>query len=129
LAASWARGDDLARNVPLNSVDPASVMAEVGYTPASARWGAQLVLTAVEARRDVDDTLIDLYETDGYLTLDLLAQVELGGGLRLNAGLFNFTDADYIEWADVRGRPAGDPLLPYYTRPGRNASISLRWQF
>ncbi|MCC7060733.1 MAG: TonB-dependent hemoglobin/transferrin/lactoferrin family receptor, partial [Burkholderiaceae bacterium] len=129
LVASWARGDDLARNVPLNSVDPASVMAEVGYAPASAAWSAQLVLTAVEARRDVDDTLLDLYQTHGYVTLDLLTQVDLGRGMRLNAGLFNLTDVDYIEWADVRGRPAGDPLIPYYTRPGRNASISLRWQF
>ena len=129
LAASWSRGDDLARDVPLNSVDPASVIAEVGYAPVSARWGAQLVLTAVEARHDVDDTLMDLYETDGYVTLDLLAQVDLGRGLRLNAGLFNLTDVDYIEWADVRGRPVDDPLIPYYTRPGRNVSVTLHWQF
>ncbi len=129
LAVSWARGDDLARDVPLNSVDPASVIAEVGYAPVSARWGAQLVLTAVEGRRDVDHTLMELYETDGYATFDLLAQVDLGRGLRLNAGLFNLTDVDYIDWADVRGRPVDDPLIPYYTRPGRNVSVTLHWQF
>jgi hypothetical protein len=27
----------------------------------------------------------------------------------------------------VRGRPEGDPLIPYYTRPGRNLSVTLRW--
>jgi hypothetical protein len=29
----------------------------------------------------------------------------------------------------VRGRIATDPLVPYYTRPGRNASVMLHWQF
>jgi hemoglobin/transferrin/lactoferrin receptor protein len=129
LAASWARGDDLVRDVPLNSVDPASVVAEVGYTARSGRWAGQLVVTAVEGKHDVNDTLVDVYETGGYVTLDLLAQVDFGQGLRLNAGLFNATDVAYIEWADVRGRPAGDALIPYYTRPGRNASVTLHWQF
>jgi hemoglobin/transferrin/lactoferrin receptor protein len=129
LAASWARGDDLVRDVPLNSVDPASVVAEVGYASRSGRWASQFVVTAVEGKHDVNDTVVDVYETEGYVTLDLLVQVDLGRGLRLNAGLFNATDVAYIEWADVRGRPAGDALIPYYTRPGRNASVTLHWQF
>jgi hemoglobin/transferrin/lactoferrin receptor protein len=77
----------------------------------------------------VDDSRAELYETDGYVTLDLLAHYDFRPGLRLNAGLFNLTDAEYIEWADARGRPASDPLVPYYTRPGRNASITLHWTF
>lgn len=128
-AASWARGDDRVRDEPLNSVDPASVVAELGYAPTSGRWGGQLVVTAVEAKRDVNDSLVDVYRTEGYVVLDLLAQFELGGGLRLNAGVFNVTDVEYIEWADVRGRSADDPLVAYYTRPGRNLSLALHWQF
>jgi len=38
------------------------------------------------------------------------------------------TDAEYIEWSDVRGRVVGDPLIPYYTRPGRNVSVTLHWR-
>jgi hypothetical protein len=30
---------------------------------------------------------------------------------------------------DVRGRAANDPLVPYYTRAGRNASVTLHWVF
>ncbi len=127
LSLAWARGDDRVRDVPLNSVDPASAVAEIGFSPVSGRWGAQLVATVVAPKRDVNDTIVDTYQTDGYQTLDLLAQVDLGRGLSLKAGIFNLTDADYIEWADVRGRPAGDPLLPYYTRPGRNVSLTLHW--
>jgi hemoglobin/transferrin/lactoferrin receptor protein len=117
------------RDVPLNSVDPASAVLALRYDTQSGRWGGELVTTAVEAKRDVDDTRADLYETDGYVTLDLLAHLDLGRGIRVNAGFFNLTDADYIEWADVRGRTAADPLVPYYTRPGRSASVTLHWRF
>jgi hemoglobin/transferrin/lactoferrin receptor protein len=129
LSAAWTRGDDLVRDEPLNSVDPASVVLALAYDAPTQRWGSRLVATAVEAKRDVDDSRADLYETDGYVTLDLLAHLDLGRGLRLNAGLFNLTDEEYIEWADVRGRVDGDPLIPYYTRPGRSASVTLHWRF
>ena len=129
LSVAWSRGDDLVRDQPLNSVDPPSAVLEVAYAAPSGRWGGQLVTTAVEAKRDVNEMVMDLYETDGYVTLDLLAQADLGRGLRLQAGAFNLTDAEYIEWADVRGRPAGDPLIPYYTRPGRSVSVTLHWSY
>jgi outer membrane receptor protein involved in Fe transport len=87
------------------------------------------VTTAAAAKTTVDDSRADLYETDGYVTVDLLVRCDLGGGLQLNAGVFNLTGAEYIEWADVRGRVEGDPLIPYYTRPGRNASVALHWRF
>ncbi len=129
LSAAWARGDDLDRDEPLNSVDPASAVLGLGYESASRRWGGELVTTAVAAKSAVDDSRADLYEPDGYVTLDLLARYDFGNGLRLNAALFNLADAEYIEWTDVRGRIAADPLLPYYTRPGRNASVTLHWRF
>jgi hemoglobin/transferrin/lactoferrin receptor protein len=128
LSAAWARGDDLDRDEPLNSVDPASAVLGLGYESASGRWGGELVTTAVAAKSAVDDSRADLYEPDGYATLDLLARYDFGNGLRLNAGVFNLTDAEFIEWADVRGRVATDALVPYYTRPGRNASVTLHWR-
>ncbi len=47
LSAAWARGDDLDRDEPLNSVDPASAVLGLGYESASGRWGGELVTTAV----------------------------------------------------------------------------------
>ena len=44
---------------------------------------------------------------------------------RVDAGVFNLGDASYYEWADVRGRPASDPLLELYRRPGRNWRLAL----
>lgn len=129
LAASWTKGDDLQRDVPLNSIEPPRAVLAVRYDAPSARWGTELALTAVEAQRRVDDSRADLYRTEGYATLDWLANLSVGPRLRLNLGLFNLTDTHYIEWADVRGRVAGDPLIPYYTRAGFNASASLRYAF
>ena len=129
LSAAYAAGENRVNGEPLNSVDPASGVLAVGYEAQSGRWGGALVTTAVAAKHAVDDSRADLYETDGYVTLDLLARCDFGRGVRLNAGVFNLTGAEYIEWADVRGRTIGDPLIPYYTRPGRNASVTVHWRF
>jgi hemoglobin/transferrin/lactoferrin receptor protein len=129
LAGSWLRGEDRTRDVPLNSIDPPRLVLGVRYDAPSARWGSELAATAMEAQRNVDRSRADLYRTDGYATLDWLANVSLSPRLRLNVGLFNLTDTRYIEWADVRGRVVGDPLIPYYTRAGFNASASLRYDF
>lgn len=129
LSAAYAASENGVNGEPLNSVDPASAVLAFGYEAQSGRWGGDLVTTAVAAKTAVDDSRADLYETDGYVTLDLLARYDFGNGVRLNAGVFNLTGAEYIEWADVRGRTTGDPLIPYYTRPGRNASVMLHWRF
>jgi hemoglobin/transferrin/lactoferrin receptor protein len=127
LSAAWARGEDRERDQPLNSVDPASAVLSLGYDTPVGRWGGELVTTWVADKNAVDDSRADLYRTDGYVTADLLVHYDFGDGLRLNLGLFNLADAEYMEWSDVRGRVVGDPLIPYYTRPGRNASLTLRW--
>ena len=129
LSAAWSRGTDLARHEPLNSVGPASLVAGLRFDAPSGRWGSELAATAVAARHDIDRSRADLYGTDGCVTLDWRFHAGLGRGLRLNAGVFNLNDQACIEWEDVRGRVVGDPLLPYYTRPGRNASLTLHWGF
>jgi hemoglobin/transferrin/lactoferrin receptor protein len=108
-------------------VDPASAVLSLSYEAPAGRWGGEIVTTWVADKDAVDDSRVDLYQTDGYVTADLLAYYDFGGGLRFNLGIFNLGDAEYIEWSDVRGRVAGDPLIPYYTRPGRNVSVTLRW--
>jgi hemoglobin/transferrin/lactoferrin receptor protein len=129
LAASWTRGDDLVRDKPLNSVDPPRLVAGLRYEAPSERWNSEIVVTAVEAQRDVDTSRADLYRTDGYATVDLLAEWRVSSRMRLNVGLFNLTDEAYIEWADVRGRTVDDVLVPYYTQPGFNAAATLHYDF
>ena len=129
VSGAWSRGEDLDRNQPINSVDPGSVLLSLAYDAPSGAWRGELVTTSVAAKREVDRSRVNLYRTDSFVTLDLLGQADLGHGLTLDAGLFNLTNQDYIEWADVRGRPVGDPLIPYYTQPGRNVSVTLHWRY
>ncbi len=129
LAASWTWGDDLVCDKPLNSIDAPRMVLGLRYDAPSQRWGTELAITAVEAQRDVDTSTVDLYRTDGYATVDLLAEWRLSPRLHLNVGLFNLTDEEYIDWADVRGRANDDTLVPYYTQPGFNASAALHYDF
>jgi len=128
LGASWSRGVDRSIHQPLNSVGPASAAAGVRFDASSGRWGSELLVTATDAKRDVDRSLANLYATPGCATIDWRINMALPGGAALNAGVFNLTNRACIEWEDVRGRAANDPLLPYYTRPGRNFSLTLHWR-
>lgn len=133
VSAAWSKGDDLNDHQPINSVDPGEALLSLAYDAPSGQWRGELVTTAVAAKRDVAPVkvgtrYVDPYRTGSYVTLDLLGQADLGHGLSVNVGIFNLTNQDYIQWADVRGRPAGDPLIPYYTNPGRNFSLTLNWR-
>lgn len=127
LGAAWARGDDTVTDQPLNSVDPPKATLTMDYG-ASARWGARLAVTGVAAKDRIAETT-PLYRTDGYVLLDAFAWLELGERAQINIGVENLTAERCIDWVDVRGRFANDPLVPYATHPGRNVSITASWTF
>ncbi len=126
---AWARGDDETDEVPLNSVDPLKGVLGVGYSGNNGRWGTELVLTAVERKDRIDESAGPQFSSPGYEVLDLLAHMELGAHTTLNLGIGNLTDETYWEWSDVRGRPAGDPVIDRYSRPGRAVSASVNIRF
>lgn len=126
---AWARGDDETADLPLNSVDPLKGVLGIGYAGTSERWGAELVLTAVDRKDRIDESAGPQFSSPGYELLDLLAHVNLGERTTLRFGLTNLTDEKYWEWSDVRGRPAGDPVIDRYSRPGRAASASINFRF
>jgi hemoglobin/transferrin/lactoferrin receptor protein len=128
-AFSFAYGDDLERNRPLNSIDPLKVVAGVAYDVPGSASGAELIATAVAAKSRIDDSPTMLVRTPGFVTLDLVAHWLPTERLTVEAGLFNLANRSYFEWVDVNNRAASDPTLELYRRPGRNASasISYRW--
>jgi len=124
---AWSRGE--TADQPLNSVDPLKGVLGVGYEEASSRWGAELVLTAVDRKDRIDESAGPQFSAPGYEVLDLLAHLALGERVTLNVGFNNLTDETYWEWSDVRGRPAGDPVIDRYSRPGRAVSASINFRF
>jgi hemoglobin/transferrin/lactoferrin receptor protein len=51
LAAAFARGEDLERDKPLNSIDPPDLVLGLRYQSTAARWGVEMVTTAGAAQR------------------------------------------------------------------------------
>jgi hemoglobin/transferrin/lactoferrin receptor protein len=125
LSAAYARGDDLERGVPLDSIDPARAVLGLRYESPSGRFRSGLLVTAVAGKNRVDTTAPDPLSLDGFASADLTAGWVLSDTWRVDAGVFNLGDASYFEWVDVRGRAASDPLLELYRRPGRNWRIAL----
>jgi hemoglobin/transferrin/lactoferrin receptor protein len=101
----------------------------LGYQAESGRWGSELTSTISAARdeNDVDRTEIDQFATPSYVVVDWTAFVELPGGFRLQAALYNLSDETYWTWSDAAGLALGSPVLDRYTSPGRSAAVALRY--
>jgi len=124
-ALAWAEGEDQETGAPINSVEPLTGVLGLSYTGASERWGAELVLTAVDGKDEDDiDPNNPRPATGGYGLLDLLAHYSFSERVRLNVGLFNLTDREYVRWADTAG--IGGDAFARFTQPGFNAGVTLR---
>ncbi len=129
LAANWTRGENRTDHEPLNTVDPAEIVARVAWR-ANDWLRMQWITTAVAGQDRIDESNVDLYETSGFGTSDALANIEFDvAGLRdvrMDIGVFNVFDKTYWRWSAVRNRPADDPLIGTLSAPGRYASVSVR---
>ena len=125
LSAAYAHGDDLERDLPLDSVEPTRAVLGLRYEDPAGRYRFGLFTTAVAAKRRVDRGRPDPLRIDGFVTVDATAGWTLSDTWHVDAGVFNLGDASYYEWVDVRGRAASDPLLELYRRPGRNWRVAV----
>ena len=124
--ASWVRGENRTTGEPLNSVDPAEMVASLSWRPTD-RWRVALTGIVVAGKHRVDDTVRDVVEPAGYAVFDLLLRYAASDRLQLDAGVFNLFDRTFWQWSSVRGRPTDDPTLANLSAPGRYASVALRW--
>ena len=130
ISAAYSRGEDQATGQPLNTIDPMRAVVGLAYSPTEI-WNAQLVLTAVAGQDRIDNTAATtaFFAPAGYATVDLLGEYSFSDQLDMNFGVFNLTDRKYWEWGDVNGRETTDSALERLTRPGINASVSIRYIF
>ena len=110
---------------PINGIDPPRGTIGVRYETRSGTAGVGLDLTVVGAKHDVDESSGPLYRPGGYAVVDLRLQWRPHERVTASIGLFNLGDRRYSEWATVRGRVPGDPLLPLYREPGRSFAVTL----
>lgn len=134
-AIAYADGDILspgAAPVPLDTVDPLNLVAGVGYRHPGGRFGAELIATH-HARKELEEAAGacsgDCFRPDAFTILDVTAFIAITDKLKARMGLFNLTDETYAYWQDVRGLSATSTITEAFTRPGRNASVSLSYSF
>ncbi|MCM2328126.1 MAG: TonB-dependent hemoglobin/transferrin/lactoferrin family receptor [Lysobacter sp.] len=126
-AFSLPRGDDLSKNVPLNTIDPPRLVAGIGHETAT--WGAVLHATHAWEQTRVDRGSAGTFVPPAWTTIDLTAWFKPHPSLELAAGLFNLTDEKYWLWSDVRGLVNVGTAIDRYTQPGRNFGVNARWSF
>ena len=134
-AIAYAKGDEKlpgGGSVPLASIDPLNLVLGAGYRDPEGRFGGELIATH-HARKDLSRTdgvcTDECYRPDAFTILDLTAFWRPVEPLTLRVGIFNITDETYSYWSDVRGLSATSTTTAAYTRPGRNASVSLSYRF
>ncbi|MEL1249330.1 TonB-dependent hemoglobin/transferrin/lactoferrin family receptor [Aurantiacibacter gilvus] len=134
VAAAYADGDlrDPAGDQPLGTIDPFSLVAGIGYRAPDRRFGGELIAT-YNARKSADDTAGlctgDCFRPDSFVVLDATAFFAVTESLKLRAGIFNVTNETYAYWSDVRGLSDTSTVTEAFTRPGRNASVSINFTF
>jgi hemoglobin/transferrin/lactoferrin receptor protein len=124
-ALYYARGENKENGAGLNSVGPAQAVVGAAWTSGDGDRQLRLQATLTERWSDLDESGGELFKPEGYAVFDLYFTQHLGARVTLRAGLLNLADKTYWRWSDVRGLAPDDPVLPYLSQPGRNASVSL----
>ena len=128
-AASWSRGDDLGRDAPLNSIDPARLALGLAFAADSGSWGSELLATAHARKRRLDHSTGTLFAPPGHASLDITAWWQPLDALRFHAGLNNLFDRKHWLWSNSRGLAADAEDLDFYTQPGRVFSLRVAVDF
>ncbi|TIX49736.1 TonB-dependent hemoglobin/transferrin/lactoferrin family receptor [Alteraurantiacibacter aquimixticola] len=134
-AAAYADGEVQAPDgtiSPLGSIDPFELVAGIGWNSPTGRAGVELSLI-YNARKSLEDSdgvcSAECFRPDSFTVFDISAFYAVTDALKLRAGVFNLFDETYAYWSDVRGLSATSTITDAYTRPGRNASVSLSYTF
>lgn len=126
-AFAWTRGNDSARGVPLNSVEPARLTLGLSYEHPSGNQRLELVGTTVTGKSRIDSSTVPIFRTPGYATFDAYWRIQVNERLQVDLGAFNLTNRRYWLWSGVRGLPADAREIDLYAQPGRQFGASVRY--
>lgn len=127
--ASYTRGDDRSKSVPLNSVDPAKIVAGLAWEPAARGYGGELHATWAARKTRIDTSAGVLFAAPSYTTVDLTGFAKLGRHATLQAGIFNLFDRKYWLWSDMNNVVNPGITVDRYTQPGRNFAVQAKVEF
>ncbi len=132
-SVAYADGENREDGEALNSVAPLTGVIGLSYDDLSGNWGGEVLWTLVKGKDDSDVSNSDVnsgetqFNPGGYGLVDLTAYYSPVDDITLRAGLFNIADKKYYSQTDVRGRADNYAGLDRYSQPGRNFSVSVKW--
>ena len=129
ISYAHAKGDSKADGIktPLITIDPDKLVLGLRYDKNS-KYGGQLFATLVERKKRNPDPTTN-YTPDGYEVVDMTAYYNFNENVSINAGIFNVFDRKYFAWSDVRNLSPTFQQIDAYSQPGRNAVVSVKYQF
>lgn len=150
LAYALSEGEE-KDGTPLQSIVPASGTIGLGYEAPSGRWAVETHGVFSHGKDEEDAITVDTanftqipedYFTDygDFTVVDLQARYNMTDNLKLNLGIYNLLDEEYIRWQRIRfvnqGSAAGgarggvsEDGIHRYTEPGRNYRVTLAYSF
>ena len=137
-AFGLTRGWDMGTGRPLNTIDPAKLVAGVKYETAAWDLRLDAIHHAAKNASDLDSPYlvkpatpprVNQFTTPSATTLDLYFQWRLQKNMRLNVALVNVTNRKYWMWSDVQGLAATSAVADAYTQAGRHLNLALVAEF
>jgi len=135
-AYAYAEGDNKESNQPLNSIDPDQLVLGVKYGDHDDRWSLEAIVTATDGKsaNEIDATSLNgapVFEVPSYATLDLIGHYNITDNFKLNWGVYNVTDKEHYIWSQefVQDFSNNEGLLGRLTQPGRNYSVTMKYDF
>ena len=129
LAYSKGESEINAVTTPLDTINPLKLVLGLRYD--SAVWGARANLQYNQGKQlaRIAKASSAQFAPSSYSVLDLGLFWKPMRNLTVNANLNNVFDRKYWRWSDVRGLFDSSTVKDAYTAPGRNAQISVRYDF
>ena len=104
-------------------------MTGLRYDHSSGNWEGELLWTVIADKDKVSsDTVTD---SEGYVIVDVVGNLNLGSAVSLRAGIFNIFDEEYAIWQSIQGLDkvsSADTILNNY-QPGTNIRVGLNIEF
>ncbi|NOH30958.1 TonB-dependent hemoglobin/transferrin/lactoferrin family receptor [Vibrio mediterranei] len=128
-SAAWSKGNDLEKDVALNSVAPLTGVVGFGFDKADGFYGWATNVTAVAAKQGDDWSDPDNLKAPGYALVDITAYVRPTKNFVVRGGVFNLLDQKYWQYSNLQGKTASSQGVDRYTQPGINFGVNAKYEF
>ena len=124
VTGSYLWGENRETDQPALGVAPLQGDLSLRWEPPADRFYVESTLHAT-ADQIREASVLGETETDGYVTVDLQAGVELPYNVLLEAGVTNLTDTDYVNHLNASNPYSSTPI----SEPGRVFTTNLTVRF